>query len=151
MEQLKCNGWSIYFHPLFESQLKDLISEVKALSKKLEREEFLKRFEAKMLKALRNGIKEVIPSDPFAPRFRFNSKLSKYGRLKDWGIPERYRLFFRAESRSKSIIILWLGYPREKGSKNDCYKVFEQMVEKEKFPADIEELIEICNSTILGF
>ncbi len=45
----------------------------------------------------------------------------------------------------ESIVILWLGYPRNEGGKNDCYRVFGKIVEKGDFPSDVEKLIEESN------
>ncbi len=50
------------------------------------------------------------------------------------GLPERYRLFFRAFKKQKIIIILWLGFPRKEGDKKDCYQVFTKKVENGEFP-----------------
>jgi toxin YhaV len=69
--------------------------------------------------------------------------LKKYGRMKKMGLPGRYRLFFRVfdTSELKAIVILWLGYPRKEGDRNDCYTVFTKMVERGDFPSTIAELI----------
>jgi len=45
----------------------------------------------------------------------------------------------------KYIVILWLGYPRNEGGKNDCYSFFGKMVEKGDFPSDVEQLSEGSN------
>ena len=76
------------------------------------------------------GIKEKIASDPMAGQFALTGSLRRYGRMKQMGLPNRYRLFFRAfaaEGR-QVIIVLWLGYPRKAGDKRDCYEVFTKMV-----------------------
>lgn len=59
------------------------------------------------------------------------------------GIPDRYRLFFRAieSGEQKTIFILWLGYPRKEGDKNDCYRAFTRMVVRGDFPDSLEDLI----------
>ncbi|WP_442949696.1 type II toxin-antitoxin system YhaV family toxin [Nostoc sp.] len=43
----------------------------------------------------------------------------------------RDKLLFRAfdTEQLKVIVILWLGFPRKEGAKNDCYQVFTKMVE----------------------
>ena len=41
----------------------------------------------------------------------------------------------------KAIFVLWLGYPRKQGDKNDCYKVFTKMVERGDFPSSLDALI----------
>ena len=59
---------------------------------------------------------------------------------------DRYRLFFKAYKEQKTIIILWLGYPRKDGDKNDCYTVFKKMVSNGIFAGSIEELIAECDN-----
>jgi len=66
---LVCNGWTIYFHQLFDKQYQQLISEVELLSSKLSKDKYLKHPSVKRLKALSEGIKNKIPSDPFASQF----------------------------------------------------------------------------------
>jgi toxin YhaV len=41
----------------------------------------------------------------------------------------------------KAIFVLWLGYPRKQGDKNDCYKAFTKMVERGDFPNSLDALI----------
>ncbi len=98
--------------------------------------------------AIRQGYLEHIPSDPFSPRFALKDDLRGYGRLKKMGLPNRYRLFFRAFQlgEQKEIVILWLGYPRKEGDKNDCYAVFQKMVLNGTFPTSMQELIERCET-----
>lgn len=144
MTPLVCNGWTIYFHPLFNKQFQEIVSEVENLSSELPRDKYLTHSSVKMLKALSEGIKDKIPSDPFASHFALQKPLEKYCRLKKMGLPGRYRLFFKASSEKKTIIILWLGYPRKEGDKKDCYAVFKKMVNKGRFPESIDELVAEC-------
>jgi toxin YhaV len=57
------------------------------------------------------------------------------------GLPQRYRLFFRAFATRKVIIILWLGFPRKEGDRRDCYQVFSRMVANGKLPDSYESLV----------
>jgi toxin YhaV len=77
-----------------------------------------------LLKALQRAIKESIPNDPFSKDFELRGDLSNYRRVKWVGIFDRYRLFFRVDVEENSIVVLWLGYPRNEGGKNDCYSFF---------------------------
>lgn len=43
-------------------------------------------------------------------------------------------------------MILWLGYPRKEGDKNDCYAVFQKMVLNGTFPTSMQELIDRCET-----
>ncbi len=59
------------------------------------------------------------------------------------GLPERHHLFFRAlkTAEQKAIFILWLGYPRKEGDKNDCYAAFTKRVSRSDFPETLDELL----------
>ena len=57
------------------------------------------------------------------------------------GLPQRYRLFFRAFAKRRVIIILWLGFPRKEGDRRDCYQVFSKMVANGKLPDSYESLV----------
>jgi toxin YhaV len=140
MALFSCNEWQILFYPLFNEQWVELRNRVINLKNDLSQEEFITHSDVKLLKALNIGIKEKIPQDPFASHFILQKPLQKYGRLKKMGLPERYRLFFRAFKEQKIIIILWLGFPRKEGDKKDCYKVFTKKVKNGEFPESIDEL-----------
>jgi toxin YhaV len=145
-----CNGWQIFFDPLFSTQWIELRDKVKKLKDELPKEEFIKHPDAKLLKALNIGIKEKITQDPFASYFILQKPLQKYGRLKKMGLPERYRLFFRVFKEQKIIIILWLGFPRKEGDKKDCYQVFTKKVENGDFPENVDQfMIEYMNEANL--
>ncbi len=138
------NGWEIYFHRyLFGEQRRQLKAQVSQLKSKLPPEEFVKNTTVKLLAAVMTGIKEKIVLDPFAPQFALKGPLKHYGRLKGMGLSDRYHLFFRAfkaEDR-KVLIIIWLGFPRKEGDKNDCYEVFSRMVSNGDFPETLEQLL----------
>jgi toxin YhaV len=50
----------------------------------------------KLFAAITVAIETKIPSDPFASHFALTGALKRYGRVKKMGLPQRYRLFFRA-------------------------------------------------------
>ena len=62
------------------------------------------------------------------------------------GLPSRYRLFFRAFDEPKTIIILWLGFPRKEGDKRDCYRVFSKLVSNGEFPEDMPSFLEVLTN-----
>lgn len=143
MKPIEKNGWKIYFHPLFYQQWQELVNKVKHLKGKLTTEKFVTHSDVKLLKAIDIGIKEKIPTNPFASYFCLQKPLQKYSRLKKMGLPARYRLFFRVFKEANTIIILWLGYPRKEGDKKDCYKVFSQLVTQGNFPEDMASFLTI--------
>ncbi|MEC4818787.1 MAG: type II toxin-antitoxin system YhaV family toxin [Scytonema sp. PMC 1069.18] len=144
MAKFISNGWEIYFHPkLFSTQYQELFERVSDLQKKLPESEFKTHATVKLFAAITVAIETKIPSDPFASHFALTGALKRYGRVKKMGLPERYRLFFRAfdTPELKAIVILWLGFPRKEGAKNDCYQVFSKMVVQGIFPDNLDELI----------
>lgn len=141
MAAFTCNGWQIFFSPLFNEHWVELRNRVRVLKNELPKEEFITHSDVKFLKALNIGIKGKIPQDPFASHFALQKPLQKYSRLKKMGLPERYRLFFRAFKEPKIIIILWLGFPRKEGDKKDCYQVFSKKVENGDFPESIRHIL----------
>ncbi|MFM9088271.1 MAG: type II toxin-antitoxin system YhaV family toxin [Cyanobium sp.] len=136
-------GWEIAFQPqLFARQYEELKAEVKRLKQELDPERFAQHPKVKLLAAVMEGIKERIAADPYASRFALSGPLRRYGRLKGFGLPDRYRLFFRpfeAEGR-RLLLILWLGFPRKEGDRNDCYAVFSRLVRRGELPDDWESL-----------
>ena len=144
MTKFVSNNWEIYFHPqLFGTQYQELFDRVSELREKLSSSEFKTHATVKLFAAITIAIETKIPSDLFASHFALTGALKRYGRLKKMGLPQRYRLFFRAfdTPELKSIVILWLGFPRKEGAKDDCYQVFTKMVARGTFPDSLDELI----------
>ncbi|MFB2972118.1 type II toxin-antitoxin system YhaV family toxin [Aerosakkonema sp. BLCC-F183] len=96
MSYLIFNGWKIRFHPLFRQQWNDLLSDATKLKNRLSSTEYRSHPRVKLFAAVKLGIEEKIPSDPFSLRFSLKDDLRGYSRLKGMGLPNRYRLFFRA-------------------------------------------------------
>jgi toxin YhaV len=125
-----------------------LVQKVKCLKAKLNPDVFIRHPQAKLLKAIDQGIKVTIPQDPLANYFALQGSLRQFRRLKKLGLPTRYRLFFRVFPEQQTIIILWLGFPRKEGDKKDCYAVFEKLVRKGEFPQTMTELLKYINKPI---
>ena len=143
MTKLIYNGWEILFHPkFFGVQYQDLFDRVTQLKQRLPEAEFKTHITVKLLTAITIGIETKIPVDPFASHFALTGPLKRYGRMKKMGLSDRYRLFFRVfdTPERKAIVILWLGFPRKEGSKDDCYAVFTKMVTRGDFPTTIAEI-----------
>jgi toxin YhaV len=141
MTSFKAHDWTILFYSDFQLQWEDLTAKVVKLKSRLDPKDFVTHPDVKLLKAIDSGIRDKIPADPFASHFSLRKPLNKYGRLKKMGLPQRYRLFFRAFADQRVIIILWLGFPRKEGDRRDCYQVFSRMVASGKLPDSYESLI----------
>lgn len=138
------DGWRIYFiKRLFGKQRRDLQAEVRQLKKGLPPKDYYSHPTVKLYTTIMVAIKEKITEDPFASHFVLQGPLKKYGRVKKMGLPDRYRLSFRAlqTPEHRALFILWLGYPRQVGDKNDCYQAFTKMVEKNEFPDFLDDLL----------
>jgi toxin YhaV len=138
------NGWTIYYHPLFAEKMESLFNQVIRLKEGLSESDFNSHTTAKLFKALIVGIEEKIPNDPVAYYFALRKPLNKYCRLKKMGLPNRYRLFFKVAKEKRIIVILWLGFPRNEGVMNDCYKIFTRKVLRGEFPENIDDLVAEC-------
>lgn len=140
---LQRHGWQIAFQPqLFARQYAELKAEVRRLKQELEPETFAQHPQVKLLAVVMEGIKEQIAADPYASRIAPSGPLRRYGRLKGAGLPDRYRLFVRPleADGQRLLLILWLGFPRKEGDRNDCYAAFSRMVRRGDFPEDWESL-----------
>lgn len=138
------NGWKIYFlKRLFGKQRRDLQAEVRRLKTKLPPQNYRQHPKVKLYAAIMRAIKELIPAEPLAAKFALTGQLKNYRRVKKLGLPNRYRLFFKVfqAPEQKSIFILWLGYPRKEGDKNDCYAAFQKMVKRGDFPNSLDVLL----------
>jgi toxin YhaV len=142
MKPFESHGWTIFFYTDFRLQWEDLTAKVVKLKSRLDPQDFVTHPNVKLLKAIDSGIRDKIAADPFATHFALRKPLNKYGRLKKMGLPQRYRLFFRAFADRRVIIILWLGFPRKEGDRQDCYEVFSRMIASGKLPDSYESLIE---------
>jgi toxin YhaV len=139
MNPFDANGWTILFYTDFQLQWTDLTTKVVKLKSKLDPKDFVTHPDVKLLKAIDSGIRDKISLDPFASHFALRKPLDRYGRLKKMGLPQRYRLFFRAFADRHVIIIL--GFPRKEGDRRDCYQVFSRMVANGKLPDSYESLL----------
>ena len=150
MISLNMHGWTILFHTDFQTQWDDLTDRAIRLKSQRSPEDFLRHPDVKLLKAIDSGIRNKISLDPFASHFVLCKPLQNYGRLKKMGLPKRYRLFFRAFADQKVIILLWLGFPRKEGDRQDCYASFSRMVASGRLPESYELLLAECDGSVVA-
>ena len=137
MDFEKHNGWTLVKHPLFSSQVEALENKI-AVSRHAARSE-------KLLATVKKLIREDIPANPAATKFRQGLTLGEENRhWKRAVFFQQYRLFFRYDSRMKVIIYVWMNdedTKRAYESKNDAYRVFQKMLDSGYPPEDFEELL----------
>lgn len=90
MGLLICNGWTIYYHPLFMKDYIKLETKVSKLKASLPKKKFSHHETVKLYASIVKAIETKIPKDPFSPHFRLEYELEDYCRVKGMGIPESY-------------------------------------------------------------
>lgn len=146
---MKVNGWKILFFEGFAHRYKSLVNHVLRLRDR-DPNGFISHPQTKLLARVQKVIKEDIPQDPLDPKFNIGNTLGpKYRawRRSKSGMGPRYRLFFKCNSESKEIIIVWLNDEytlRKEGSKTDLYVVFKKMLDSGEIPNHYCDLL--CSS-----
>lgn len=141
---LVINGWSIFVHPLFLSQLEALTGQVEAFQRK-DPQGYVKKNATKRLAAIQKLAFEVIPQDPSRPEYRQGGTLGI--EYKHWfraKFFQQYRLFFRYHAQAKIIVLAWVNdedTKRAYESSDDAYRVFRRMLEGGNPPDDWDELL----------
>lgn len=102
------NGWKLLYHPVFGDRYADLRERVRVLKKRLGNAEFARHPDVKLVAAVRRAVLEIVPQDPNRPDFWLKDDLAKFRRVKGYGLPDRYRLFYAFSEREKVIIVLYL-------------------------------------------
>jgi len=139
------NTWKLYYFSLFKKLLDDLEEEVEHLKVK-NPDDFTNHPKFKLLKGLYKNIKQLIPENPHADKFRLGRTLgnqyTNWKRTKIY-LPPRYRMFFRFSSTDHGIVYAWFNNHktlRKDGSRTDVYRVFQQMLEKGDIPDQYDQL-----------
>ena len=141
---LTINGWRIFAHPLFISQVEELSIKVKRLRQKYP-QDYQKNNATKRLAAINKLAFEIIPQDPTRKEYRQGNTLGN--EYKHWfraKFFQQYRLFFRYHQQQKIIVYAWVNDEKSKRayeSKTDAYLVFKKMLENGNPPDDWEMLI----------
>lgn len=142
---LSIKGWQIYAHPLLLDQLERLAAAVEKERAKNPRK-YQDGANAKLLQALGKLLFDTIPEDPTRPEYRLGNTLGPGGRhwfrAKFGG--QRFRLFFRYDSRAKVIVYAWVNDSttlRTYGAKTDAYAAFASMLRAGHPPDDWADLL----------
>jgi toxin YhaV len=145
------NGWTVFAHPLFLTQLEQLISQVEILKKK-DPIGYTKKNASKRLAAINKLAFEVIPQDPMRIEYRQGATLGTD--RKHWfraKFFQQYRLFFRYHAQVKMIVYVWVNDENTKRayeSSDDAYLVFRNMLESGRPPDDWEQLIKEAQTAL---
>lgn len=141
---LVINGWTIFAHPLFLTQINELARQVNALKQK-DAVGYVKKNASKRLAAITKLAFDVIPQDPTRPDYRQGGTLGND--YKHWfraKFFQQYRLFFRYHAQSKVIVYAWVNdedTKRAYESDDDAYLVFRKMLDSGRPPDDWDALL----------
>jgi len=143
-QALVINGWRIFAHPLFTSQLEELSNKVERLRQKYP-QDYQKKNATKRLAAINKLAFEIIPLAPNRKEYRQGNTLgSEYKHWFRAKFFQQYRLFFRYHQQQKIIVYAWVNDEKSKRSyesKTDAYRVFKKMLENGNPPDDWETLL----------
>ncbi len=145
MQNKTYNGWTLLFHPAFQTRFDSLTSAVEALRTAGPLETWRDHPKAKLLERVRRIVFEEIPLDPDAPEYRQGNTLGESNRR--WRrakFLQRFRLFFRFDSASKIIVIVWVNDEntlRKAGAKTDPYAIFAPQLARGDPPDDWQALL----------
>ncbi|MEM7590548.1 MAG: type II toxin-antitoxin system YhaV family toxin [Cyanobacteria bacterium P01_A01_bin.83] len=148
-QPLILNGWRVFAHPLFTSQLEELSNKVELLRQKYP-QDYQKKNTTKRLAAINRLAFEIIPQDPTRKEYRQGNTLgSEYKHWFRAKFFQQYRLFFRYHQQQKIIVYAWVNDAKSKRideSKTDAYIVFKRMLKSGNPPDNWEMLLKQAQS-----
>ena len=128
---MQSHGWNLLFHDCLIEQLRKL-QEGALRAQAQDPAGFASNANVRLLEAVSKLILEAVPSDPNRDEYRLGNTMgSDYRHWRRAKIGQRFRLFFRFDSKSRVIIFAWINDEhtlRAAGSKNDPYAVFKCML-----------------------
>ena len=143
------HGWVLLFHECIVEQLQKLHAAAER-ARRNDPEGFEHNANVKLFRALSQLILDTVPSDPARDEYRQGNTLGpEHRHWRRAKIGRRFRLFFRYDSRAKTIVFAWVNDEqtlRSAGSKSDPYAVFEKMLERGNPPDDWASLVAASRS-----
>jgi toxin YhaV len=133
------HGWNLLFHDGLIEQLQKL----QAAAHRAQAQDpqgFESNANVKLFNALAQLILETVPSDPSREAYRQGNTMGPT--FRHWRrakIGQRFRLFFRFDSKTRIIIFAWVNDEntlRSCGSRSDPYAVFQKMLQRGQPPDD---------------
>jgi len=150
---MKAHGWTILFHECLIEQMQPLRAAVLRAERR-EPERVTENSVAKFLRNLTAVMQDVVPLNPAAPQYLQGNTLGRaYRHWRRVKIGRRFRLFFRYDLASKTIVYAWVNDEqtlRSAGSKSDPYSVFSKMLSRGYPPDDWAELVRTSRAELGG-
>gem|GEM_PF-118668 len=139
---LSLNNWSVLAHPMLLDQIERLVAA--SVNERATLDRPASGPNTKLLGHLAELVHTAIPRDPGSKEFRHGGTLrdrAHWFRAKTGN--GRYRLFYRFDSRTRTIILVWVNDEhtlRTYGRKTDAYQIFAQMLDSGNPPDSWEAL-----------
>ena len=128
---MQSHGWNLLFHDCFIEQLRKL-QEGALRAQAQDPTGFASNANVRLFEAVSKLMLEAVPSDPNRDEYRQGNTMgSDYRHWRRAKIAQRFRLFFRFDSKSRVIIFAWINDEhtlRAVGSKHDSCAVFKRML-----------------------
>jgi toxin YhaV len=102
------HGWILLFHECIVEQLRKLHAAVER-AQRSDPQGFEGNANVKLFRALSQLILETVPTNPARDEYRQGNTLGReYRHWRRAKIGKRFRLFFRYDSRAKTIVFAWV-------------------------------------------
>ncbi|SOD89555.1 toxin YhaV [Caenispirillum bisanense] len=141
---LTVNGWTLRFHGM-------MIGQIRALAEAFQRARandpsgYRRNANVRVLAAIAKLVLSTIPQDPGHANCRIGNTMGdEYRHWSRAKFGQRFRLFFRYDSRARIIIFAWVNDEttlRARGSKTDPYTVFKGMLDRGNPPDTWNDLM----------
>jgi toxin YhaV len=115
---MEIHGWRVFVHPLFEKQLEKLTRQVERLESR-DPKGYAAHPATRILSTINYYIREAIPLNLTEPVPRRWIETRFHG---------RYRLFYRASSRHRIIIYVWISNDHD--SRTGAFGMFRTILER---------------------
>ncbi|MCZ8085820.1 MAG: type II toxin-antitoxin system YhaV family toxin [Brevundimonas sp.] len=138
------NGWELFMHDCFRGDFESLRDDVAHL-KAVDPTGYSRHPKAKLFKRLVDIISSEVPADPNAAAYQLGNTMGPAHR--HWRrakFLQRFRLFFRFDSKAKMIIYVWVNDEntlRKAGARTDVYAVFKSRLARGDPPTSWQELL----------
>lgn len=127
------NGWALLFHDMMIAQLRGLV-DAAGRARRGDPDGYRRNANVRVLAAIAKLVLSTIPDDPGHANFRIGNTMGpEYRHWSRARFGQRFRLFFRFDSRARIVIFAWVNDEktlRTRGGRNDPYAVFKAMLDR---------------------
>lgn len=138
------HGWTLLFHDHLIAQLTKLRAAV-VRAQENDPKGFTANANVRFFRALVQLMQDVVPGDPARDEYRQGNTLGPdYRHWRRAKLGQRYRLYFRYDSKAKVIVYAWVNDAqtlRSTGGKSDPYAVFKKMLGRGNPPDHWADLV----------